>query len=148
VWEHPFVTSDGSPHGRFQRALARGNVLAALAAARELHGLTLADALALCVVLAEHDPPRFDRAAVRRHGRFEIEATGMGLAESQLALAALGALTGGDREAATNVLAQLCRLHAAGLGQEGRYEAPRVAETPSNAPRVSAWASWKLAFRA
>ena len=45
-------------------------------------------------------PDKFDKAAVRWHGRLELEAAVLTLAESELALAALGALRAGDKEAA------------------------------------------------
>jgi hypothetical protein len=40
----------------------RGDVLDAIAAGRQMGGLSLGNALALCVVLAERDPARFRRA--------------------------------------------------------------------------------------
>jgi hypothetical protein len=56
----------GVRHTRhFQHAVERGNVVAALAAAAQLDEVGLADALALCVLLEEREPSRFDRAAVR-----------------------------------------------------------------------------------
>jgi len=41
-------------------------------AARELGSLALNDALDLCVLIAEQQPERFERAAVRWHGRLEL----------------------------------------------------------------------------
>ena len=84
----------GSPHAHFQRAVERGNVVAALAAAAQLEEVGLADALALCVLLAEKEPSRFDLAAVRWHGRYVLENSGVRIAESQLVLAAVAALGG------------------------------------------------------
>lgn len=55
------MTSQGSPHTRFQRALASGDPLLAWTAAAELPRLSLEDALALCLLLAERDPKRYDR---------------------------------------------------------------------------------------
>jgi len=86
------MTSQGSSYGRFRRALERGNLLEAEAAARELHGLSLADALSYCLVLARKDPPRFERAALRWHGRYELEVRELALVDAQLSLAALAAL--------------------------------------------------------
>jgi hypothetical protein len=85
------MTSQGSPRGRFQRAIQRGSLFQAELTARELGALTLADALALTVLIGK-EPERYGRAAVRRHGRFELEARRLDLWESQLALAALVAL--------------------------------------------------------
>ena len=59
-------------------------------------------------LLADLRPDKFDRAAVRWHGRLELETPTLTVAESQLALAALGALRGGERDAA-DVLRKLLR---------------------------------------
>ena len=59
-------------------------------------------------LLAEVKPEELERAAVRWHGRLEVEAAAMTLAESQLALAALGALRSGDKTAA-EILRRLLR---------------------------------------
>ena len=87
-----FVQEKGSPHGRFQRAVERRNLLEAEAAARALGGLALSDALALLLVIAAKEPSRFERAAIRWHGRFEVETRGVGFAEAQILLGALAAL--------------------------------------------------------
>jgi hypothetical protein len=50
--------------------------------------------------LAELKPERAPAAAVRWHGRLELEAAVLTLAESQFALAALTNLCAGDLEAA------------------------------------------------
>ena len=67
--------------------------------------LVLVDYLEL---LAEVRPDKFDRAAVRWHGRLELEAAVLTIAESELALAALCALRAGDKEAA-EILRRLLR---------------------------------------
>jgi hypothetical protein len=59
------MTSQGTSRGRFQRAIHSRNVLAAEMAAREMGGLSLADALSLCELLANTDPQRYERAALR-----------------------------------------------------------------------------------
>jgi len=59
------MTSQGSAHGRFQRAIHRRNVENAEMAAREMGGLSLAGALSLCELLANADPARYERAALR-----------------------------------------------------------------------------------
>jgi hypothetical protein len=51
------MTSQGTAHGRFQRAIHSRNVQNAEVAAREIGGLSLADALLLCELLANGDPP-------------------------------------------------------------------------------------------
>jgi len=50
------MTSQGTPHGRFQRAIHSRQVQYAEVAAREMGGLSLADALLLCELLANTDP--------------------------------------------------------------------------------------------
>lgn len=69
---------------------------------------SLAVALEYLGLLAEVKPERVERAAVRWHGRLEVEATAMTLAESQLALAALASLAAGERDA-IEILRRLLR---------------------------------------
>ena len=57
---------------RFRRALDRGNVTEALSAASELEQVGLAQALELTLLLADKEPTKFDRAAVRWHLRFRL----------------------------------------------------------------------------
>jgi hypothetical protein len=102
------MTSQGSAHGRFTRAIQQRSLWAAETAMRELGPVSLLDALDYLALLAQVRPDRFDRAAVRWHGRLETECAALTLAESQLALAALGSMRAGDREAVT-VLQRLLR---------------------------------------
>src|SRR5438045_3492538 len=83
------MTSQGSAHGRFTHAIQRGNLYAAEMAARELRGLALPDALDLVALIAKQRPDRLERAAIRWHGRLEIEAACLTLDESRFALVAL-----------------------------------------------------------
>jgi hypothetical protein len=59
------MTSQGTAHGRFQRAIERRHLNAAEMAAREMGGLSLADALSLYGLMAQLDPERYERAALR-----------------------------------------------------------------------------------
>lgn len=115
MWEHTFVTSQGSLHGQLQRAIERGNVLQATALARqladELGGLSLPDALSLLLLFAEHDPDRFRRAAPRWHARLVLETGDLSLEEAQAALGALALLPGPLRPAALELLTSVCREH-------------------------------------
>jgi hypothetical protein len=52
------MTSQGTPHRRFQRGIRAGQLFHAELAARELGRLTLADALTLTALIAKEDPPR------------------------------------------------------------------------------------------
>ena len=93
------MTSQGTAHGRYTRALAQRNLAAAEIAAKELGGLSLLDALDYLVLLAAQRPGRAQAAALRWHGRFELETSTLTFVESQLALAALASLCAGDPEA-------------------------------------------------
>jgi hypothetical protein len=103
-----FVTSQGSAHGRFTRAIQTRNLWAAESSLRELGTPSLEDALSYLGLLAELKPEKLERACVRWHGRLETEATFLSLAESQLALAALASLCAGERDA-VEILRQLLR---------------------------------------
>jgi hypothetical protein len=92
------MTSQGSAHGRFSRAIQTRNLFQAELAIRELGQLSLLDALAYLELVAEVRPEKLERAAVRWHGRLATEARTLTLAESQLALAALASLCAGERD--------------------------------------------------
>lgn len=97
------MTSQGSAHGRFTRAIKTRNVFMAEVALRELgtrNQVSLSDALEYVALLADVRPDRMDVAAVRWHARFEAECV-VTLAESQLALSALVSLRAGDQWAVT-----------------------------------------------
>src|SRR5262249_55027353 len=79
------MTSQRQAHDRCQRAIQPGQLFHAELAARELGWLNLGDALAPAALIAQDDGARYGRAAVRWHGRFALEATGLELADSQLA---------------------------------------------------------------
>jgi hypothetical protein len=108
------VTSQGSAHGRFTRAIQQRNLWAAESSLRELGSVSLEDALGYLDLLTEQKPEKLERAAVRWHGRLEMEATFLTLAEAQLALAALASLCAGEREA-VQVLKRLLRRVRPGL---------------------------------
>jgi hypothetical protein len=58
-------TSEGHPYSIFKRALERGSLPVAEAAARELPRVSLADALELTILVARKDPRRHPRVAAR-----------------------------------------------------------------------------------
>ena len=101
------MTSQGSPYGRFRRALDNRNALAALSAAAELPNVGLTDALELVLLLLDKSPERFPRAALRWHGRFCRETRDVELEEAQAVLAALAALRGRRQRQAASALAEL-----------------------------------------
>ena len=102
------MTSQGTAHGRFTRAIQQRNLGGAEIAMRDMGTPPLSLALDYLGLLAERRPERVERAAVRWHGRLEVEAPFLTLAESQLALAALASLCAGEREA-VEVLRRLLR---------------------------------------
>jgi hypothetical protein len=104
------MTSQGSATGRFTRAVQQRNLRGAEIAAKEMGGLPLILALDYLALLADVRPDRFDLAALRWHGRLELEAATLTFAESQLALAALGSLRMGDKDAARILLRLLRRV--------------------------------------
>jgi hypothetical protein len=105
------MTSQGTAHGRFTRAIRDRHLRRAEMAAREMGELALPDALAFCLLLAEFDPDRWPRAAARWHARFVREATGIGIDEAGLALAAVRALPGPHGELAAKTLRELAQTY-------------------------------------
>lgn len=109
--EHAFVGVHGSEHGRFTKALAAGHLTTALIYAQDLPHLSLADALALCRLMARDGDSRFPRAASRWLARLSAEA-GAGLLEVQMAAAALSKLwEEPDDELAMRTLRELLPHH-------------------------------------
>ena len=68
-----FVTSDGHPGARLQRALAVGNLTAAEQAAFEVAFVPLGQARALVDLYAEHGDPKYERAALKYLARYLTE---------------------------------------------------------------------------
>jgi hypothetical protein len=69
-----FVTSEGHPSARLQRALAAGNLTAAEAAAFEVAFVPLADARALVELYAEKGDRKYERSALKYLSRYLAEA--------------------------------------------------------------------------
>ena len=112
------MTSQGTPYGRFRRALDRRQPTAALSAAAELPHVSLTDALELLLLLRDTDRPRFERAALRWHARYCAEARGVTLTEATAVLALLGGLIESPPAAPAAALAEL--LSSRGLDQPAR----------------------------
>ncbi|HEX6700883.1 MAG TPA: hypothetical protein VF101_09150 [Gaiellaceae bacterium] len=102
------MTSQGTAHGRFQRAIERRHLLHAEMAARELGHLALDDALTLTLLIAEGEPARLERAARRWLERFITERVPP-IAEVALAASALAALSDGSSPPAAAILKLLVR---------------------------------------
>ena len=104
------MSKQGTPYGRFLRALDSGNEILILSAARELPRVALNDALRICLVLRDGDPDRYERAAVRWLGRFALEARDVRVNAIRGAAEALDDLP--DRPAeAMERLQRLCIIH-------------------------------------
>jgi hypothetical protein len=73
--EHLFVTSQGHTYAEFKRALERGNLWVAEAAARDLPQVSLEDALRLVRLYRECGSPKFERAAIRWLQRYLAEGS-------------------------------------------------------------------------
>ena len=69
-----FVTSEGHPGARLQRALAAGNLIAAEQAAFEVPFVPLAEARALVELYAEKGDRKYERAALKYLRRYLDEA--------------------------------------------------------------------------
>ena len=69
------MTSQGSPYGRFQRAIERRALWMAEDAAREMPQLSLEDALQLVHLYAERGSPKYEKAAMRWLERYLSEGT-------------------------------------------------------------------------
>ena len=102
------MTSQGTPRGRFQRAIHSRHVQNAEMAAREMGGLSLADALMLCELLARADPARYERAALRWLQRF-IDERLPPLTEVALATSALAEVRHGKGNVGLEALKLLLR---------------------------------------
>ena len=70
-----FVTSEGHPGARLQRALAVGNLTAAEQAAFEVAFVPLAEARSLVALYAEKGDRKYERAALRYLARYLAEAS-------------------------------------------------------------------------
>ncbi len=101
------MTSEGHPYAIFRRALDRGDVVAAWAAATDLPHLDLVDALALCLLTAERQPARFERAAARWLTRYLEEEPRVGLEELRLTTELLASLGGPHAGAGVKALREL-----------------------------------------
>ncbi len=106
VWEHVFVSSQGSAYQRFRRALLTGNSVIVDAAARELPAVGLEDALRILVFMAHADDPRYERAATKWAARVTAERR-LGLDDARKVLALVEVLPSAA-DAVEPVLRRLC----------------------------------------
>jgi hypothetical protein len=97
-------TSQGRSYGIFQKAIQRRNVVAAVAAARELPQLSLLDALELTFLIARKDPRRHPRAAARWLQRYLEEHPTATIPDAALVASCLVALPGESFQQAVQTL--------------------------------------------
>ena len=102
------MTTQGSAHGRFVRAIRSRNLVQAELALREMGTPSLVVALDYLELLAEAKPQKLQHAALRWHGRLELEVPTLTIVESQLAVAALADICTGST-ASIEVLRRLVR---------------------------------------
>ena len=105
-----FVTSDGSPYSRLQRAIRARNLAIIRATVAELPHIPMRDALGILLVIEAKDDDRFDAAAVRWAGRLALETPGLELAELAGALESLHALPDEHAQRTLLALAERARL--------------------------------------
>ena len=105
---HRKMTSQGSAHGRFQRAIHRRNVENAEMAAREMGGLSLADALSLCEYSRTPTRPATNEPRCAGSSRF-IDERLPPLTEVARAASALVELRYGNRNVGIEALKGLLR---------------------------------------
>ena len=79
------MTAQGHPRRIFQTAIERGKLLLAEATARELGRITLDESLALTALVAEKDPERRSRFAVRWLRRLLEEDESLTIEEATMA---------------------------------------------------------------
>ncbi len=91
-------------------ALEQGDLEWLRAHARQLAPIRLTDALRICLIVRDHEPQLYERAAVRWLGRFALEAAGLSLADLNFAAKAIAELPV-DAESAMEDLAILCRRY-------------------------------------
>jgi hypothetical protein len=121
-----FVTSQGRAYARFRSALDSHNATIALAAARELPHVGLAEALELVLLLGRDNHPRFGPAAFRWHGRFCRETRDVDGHEAEAVLALLLMLNGPRSSHAARALGELMyrqgleRVSEAAIGSASR----------------------------
>jgi hypothetical protein len=112
------VTSQGHAYTRFKRSIAEPRSITMIrAAAAELPGpVQLDDALEMCLAFLELEPKTFDRAAARWAARLVLER-GLGIADAQLALSAIAALSRGEQRAGAEALICLCERYKLDRGE-------------------------------
>ena len=102
------MTSQGHLPAQYARACSQGNYLIAAGLTAQMRPLALSEALLLLPLIADNEPAKFDAAAVRWHARWQLGGSGIDLASSGLALAALGRSGGQGGRTGYGCCADLC----------------------------------------
>jgi hypothetical protein len=102
------MTSQGTAQARFTRAVRNGHVLHAEIAARELGGLSPANALSLVLLYQRAGDEKFERAARRWIRRVQIDRS-LRHREVELLRGAMGALGTRFDHVALGALLETCR---------------------------------------
>ena len=112
--EHVRVASQGTPHARFRRAIASGDLDLVRAAVLELpEPVGLDDAVDVCFLIAEHEPHRYPEAAKRWLMRLVAERA-VNLEQLQRVTAAMHAVEKGETQEARALMARLARYGGSG----------------------------------
>jgi hypothetical protein len=102
------MTSQGTAHARFQRAVKQGHLLHAEMAAREMGALSTSDALALVLLYRRRGNDKFERAAKRWVGRVQVDYS-LRRQEVDLLRGAMSALGSRFDSVALDALLGTCR---------------------------------------
>jgi hypothetical protein len=122
------VTSQGHPYAIFRRALERRNLPSAWAAATELQVVSLADALALCLLVRDREPAKFARLALRWHARFCAETPAVDLETGRVVLDLLTGIGGTGAVPVGRALRELISSYDASLAEPlQRWEVEQAA---------------------
>jgi hypothetical protein len=99
-----------------------------LAAATELQVVSLADALALCLLVRDREPAKFTRLALRWHARFYAETPVVDLETGRLVLDLLTAIGGADAVPVARALRELIGSYDVSLAEPlRRWESEQAA---------------------
>jgi hypothetical protein len=98
------MTAQGHPRTIFRRAIGHGNLTVAEATVREIGAVSLEEALALTVLVAQKEPHRRSAFAIRWLRRLIDEDRHLTIDQAALAASALASLGGRGHEERTRLL--------------------------------------------
>jgi hypothetical protein len=124
------VTAQGHPRAIYQRAIERGNLLAAETVLRELGGPTLGELLELTIVIAQKAPHRHGRVAARWLLRRLEQADDATIEDAALAVGCLASLAGPHHAQAASSLRAMAEKATGRNGRRGDRSARCVQPRP------------------